>query len=163
MIRFRMWPGMVFVLLGMNACIVGVTLFLAHSDPSFAAEPDYYQKALTWDETARQVQTNTALGWRVETRWKASANARQTVEFIVRDTAGTPIAGASLGVEAFASLRPRERFQLTPVEIEPGVYQSALPTGPRGLWEFRIRAQHATDIFTASLESEAPGAGGGAP
>lgn len=166
MIRFRLWPGLVFVLLGMNACVVGVTLYLAHSDPSFAAEPDYYQKALAWDETARQNQANAALGWRVETRWEPAASPRRAVEFVVRDGAGAPVAGAGLRAEAFASLRPRERVVLTPDEVEPGVYRSVLPNGSRGLWEFRLRAQRGADVFTASLEGEAPaggGAGGGSP
>lgn len=54
MSRFRLWPGMIFALLGLNACVVGVTLYLAHSDRSFAVEPEYDRKALAWQETAEQ-------------------------------------------------------------------------------------------------------------
>lgn len=156
MIRFRLWPGMVFVLLGLNASIVAVTLYLAHADSSFATEPDYYQNALTWDETVRQMRNNAVLGWRAETRWASRAVGHTDVEFVVQDPAGAPITGASLAVEAFASLRPRDRIALTPSEIAPGIYQSRIPSAGRAVWEFRIRITRADDVFTASLESEAP-------
>ena len=50
--RRSLFPGIVFGLLTTNMIVVGITLYLAHSDRSFAVEPAYDQRALSWDEQA---------------------------------------------------------------------------------------------------------------
>ena len=42
MSRIRLWPGIIFALLGVHACVVATTFYLANADPSVAVEPDYY-------------------------------------------------------------------------------------------------------------------------
>ena len=38
-------------------------VYIASSDPSAVAEPDYYAKALRWEDRQRQERINTELGW----------------------------------------------------------------------------------------------------
>ena len=54
------WPGGVFLLLAMNMVIVGITVYAALSDKSVSIEKRYYEKALAWDETAKQRDLNAA-------------------------------------------------------------------------------------------------------
>lgn len=48
MIRFKPWPGIIFVLLGLNVIIVAITVVAAiRSDSPF--EPDHHSSGVEWD------------------------------------------------------------------------------------------------------------------
>jgi nitrogen fixation protein FixH len=151
--RIRVWPGMVFGLIGLNFGVVAVTFYLAHSDPSFAVEPDYDRKALAWDETSRLAARSAALGW-TATLEVPPPDAAGDRPFTVRltDRAAAPVDGATVQIEAFASARASERRRINLRRVEPGLYEGALGRAAGGLWEFRITATRDTERFEASLE-----------
>jgi nitrogen fixation protein FixH len=155
---------MVFGLLGLNVGVVSVTLYLAHSDPSFAVEPDYDRRAMAWDESQRLAAASDALGWTaaLDVRPPDAAGAR-TLTLRLTDQAAAPVAGATVGLEAFASLRAGERRQITLSETGPGVYQGGLEAGAAGQWTFRVRAVREADRFETSLEAMVAPAGEGGP
>lgn len=49
MIRFKPWPGIIFVLLAGNVVIVIITIVAAAISHS-PVEPDYYRRAVEWDQ-----------------------------------------------------------------------------------------------------------------
>src|SRR5262245_58187076 len=94
------WPVLVVVLLsGGAAANIGMML-LATRDTSFAVEPDYYRKALEWNETMAQAAKNAALGWSVAVQLERTPESG-AVKLIarVRDRAGQDVAGARVGIE----------------------------------------------------------------
>ncbi len=148
--RFSIWPGAIFVLLGVNVCVVGVTIYAAVSDRAFGVEPGYYEKAVEWDEAMAQQSRNAALGWSIA----VLRDAPLTVVLTERD--GSPIPSARIEGIAFHHARSAQRFALTLHERDhdahPGVYTSddaALST--HGLWQLRLTATHANHRFTADF------------
>lgn len=147
------WPGMIFVLIGLNVCIVALTVYFAHSDGSFAIESDYYQKAIAWNQTAQQTQRNRELGWNHTLRVDVGVDSsRRNIVLRIEDAGRRSIEQALVSVNAFPSVRASERQELTLPEGSPGEYRGELSNVRPGLWEFRLVIRRGDDIFTASIE-----------
>lgn len=160
----RLWPGMVFGLIGLNVSVVALTLYLAHSDASFAVEPDYYQKALAWDESTRLAARSADLGWKAALDVSASGTAREPwISLRLTDRQGAAVADARVEVTAFASARASERRKVPLREVAPGVYSAALTGAQAGTWEFAISADKGADRFQASVEHRIAAAPEGRP
>jgi nitrogen fixation protein FixH len=156
--KFRLWPGLVYLLLGMNAGIVGVTMYFASADPSFFIEPDYYQKAVDWDQTIRQREANAQLGWTIEvTEAEDEHGGRGAWSAHIIDRSGNAVESANVEVTAFHSLRAAERHRETLVEAAPGHYASSKRLSMPGLWQFQFTVLRGHHRCTHSLEYHARG------
>jgi len=114
MIKFKPWPGMVFVLLAANMVIVGVTIVAAMVSYS-PIEPDYYRRAVEWDQVKSLRPAPAA--------WSVAATRRQgTLRLTVRDAHDKP---PKAGVAVTAQ-----------VEGTPGSAPSDLRLEPAGPGEF---------------------------
>mgnify|MGYP003564585753 CR=1 FL=1 len=133
---------------------VGANVYLivrALNDPSFAVEPDYYQKAVDWDRLQQEKAASDALGWNV------IVDARHT-ELRVRllDRLGRPIEDAVVEVDAFHNARAADRIRGTMVPRGEGVYVLEAPFERRGIWEFRLAAVRDDRRFTHTTQEELP-------
>lgn len=154
----RAWP---FLLVGLLLFGVGVNvglLLVARADPSFAVENDYYEKALAWDATARQTERDRELGWSVGLDAAASPRGPgwYDLALTVRDAAGAPVRGASVGIETFHHARAADVLRVG-LEEREGRYVATLPLRRRGLWELRVRVERGETVFTATLQEELGG------
>ncbi len=168
------WPWIVVGLLALMALINAALVYNAHKDPSHAVEPDYYRKALDWDETAAQRKYNRELGWLLELDFKPvpegmagalpEAGPPNTLLLCrLLDGAGTRLAGAEIRVSCFHNAWSGHRIEAALPPLADG-YGAALRLGPPGLWEFRSEVRRSGERFTSVqtrlLEAAA---GGGAP
>ncbi len=158
MSRFRLWPGMIFALLGLNACVVAVTLYLAHSDRSFAVEPEYDRKALAWQETAEQQARNRELNWNVDVEIGAMGAVGRYLTVKLVDPTAEPVPGAAISAIVFHNARPAQRLSIAFTEESPGVYGATAPLDRPGIWHFDLRASAGPNVYTATLERSVPGA-----
>jgi len=158
-----MWPVMVVGLLGLNVAVVSVTLVLATRDPSFAVEPDYYDKAVAWDETARRREASRALGWiaAVEAPAEEVAPGRREIVLTLRDAAGAPVAGAQAGAVVFHNARAADREAVTLIETEPGVYRGRTRLRMAGRWIVALEVVRGGEVFVEELSVEAGATEGG--
>ncbi len=157
----RYIPLMIFGLLGLNVVVVGVTIYAAGSDASVAVEPNYYQKALAWDDTARQEQANQRLAWKAIAAVTGQAPGRSALHVNLVDSSAAPIRGATLSVEAFSFRRSGDRRILELTEVEPGVYTTDLVHESGGRWQLRLLARLGGETFTTVANVDIPtGAGG---
>jgi nitrogen fixation protein FixH len=145
------WPlGLVALLVasaGANIALVVIT----SRDASFAVEPNYYAKALAWDETMAQQARNEALGWSLGLRVDpAGARGRQSVTVRLADRAGAPIEGAQIAVEAFHNARA-SRILAAALSPEGQGYAAVMPLDRPGLWEFRLRVTRGPEVFVSTL------------
>jgi nitrogen fixation protein FixH len=142
------WPS--FVLGIALTSLSGATwlVYAAHSDPSFAVEPDYYAKAVRWDEIARQNQENKRLGWMIT----MPERSRDRLVVHLSDAEGRSLVGAAVTAVAFANARAGERYQLDFVDEGNGQYSAPLQTGRGGLWRFRFSVTHGGDIVTSEFD-----------
>lgn len=132
-----------------------VLAYAATSDPSFAVEEDYYQKAVDWDAKRAQDAVNEKLGWQVKVEpMNASLRGPVLLSATLIDRAGKPISGATLDVEAFHNARMNQKTKVTLVEKAPGRYQAELSVRRPGLWELRFRAVKSPDTFTSVVQRD---------
>ncbi|MBX3378300.1 MAG: FixH family protein [Phycisphaeraceae bacterium] len=144
----RLWPGMIFALLGLNVCVVAFTVVAsrAHSS-SFSVERDYDRKALHWEETARQRERNSELGWVLELE-RAGGGA---MAVRLRDRDGRAVEGARVEFEAFHHARARERIAGELRGSPEGVYIGEARIDRAGLWEFRFIVRRGDQVFTQDM------------
>ena len=144
----RLWPGMIFALLGLNVCIVAFTVMASRAQSSsFSVEQDYDRKALHWDETARQRARNAELGWTLDLKGMDGKELMAQV----RDREGQAVGGAHIQFEAFHHARARERIFGELRESPEGGYSGAVPIDRPGLWEFRFIVRRGSEVFTQDM------------
>lgn len=153
------WP----IAMGLVLAItVGVNLLvyrLAAGDPSVAVEPDYYDKAVHWDDELAQRRHNAALGWRSTVTLSPTADGGGELRVRLTDSAGAPIHGAAVSAEAFPVARASQVARLdlaaAPADAEGG-YTAPLAIIRRGRWEVRLAVTHGGERFTATQQVELP-------
>lgn len=144
----RLFPGMVFGLIGMNVCIVGITIGATRiGGGAFSVEADYDRKALRWDEEASQIRHNAALGWVV----LVDSTGGGTLRVRLLDRAGRGLEGASVRVEAFHHAHSARKIAATMTPVEPGVYEGKAALQTPGLWELRFVVGRGPERFTQSI------------
>ena len=150
------WPiGMAVILLLTVAANVGM-IMLANDDPSFAVEPDYYQKAVRWDDAMAQERANASLGWRLAPTLSLSADAPARLLVHLSDSTGAPLAGATLTVQAMHNARAAQVYAATLVPTDvAGAYRAELPVRRAGQWELRFEVTRGAERFTARARVEA--------
>lgn len=149
------WPWIVVALLLGNSGAVGVLIALSGSGDSHHVVPDYYEKAIAWDDTMAQERANLALGWSVELAGQAEEGAGGDggvlVTVTVRDRAGAPVQGATLELEAFHRGRAGAILRARPLEVGGGLYRIRLPIARAGLWQVALTATRGPEVFTATV------------
>lgn len=150
------WIAIVGVLV---VVVIGANLILAYvaiSDPSFAVEEDYYQKALRWDDKRAQDLRNTELGWTIRFDLADRRAPDGTLELHARltDAEGNEIPDAKVTVETFHNARAARIVRADLLRGEDGEYRAALPIFRPGLWEFRFQATRGNDRFTHAVVKE---------
>jgi nitrogen fixation protein FixH len=146
-----------FVACLIGACLIGTgsLIIAALGDRSFAVEPNYYQKSLGWNDIAAQRSKNKTLGWNVRVSCSASSSGAAHVPILVTitDSAGTPLAGASVTGEAFPNARASARTQLdfNPAQLA-GQFAATVPVVVPGSIHLRLRVTRGTDQFTTELD-----------
>jgi hypothetical protein len=143
-----LWPWIIGGALALHVVGSMVMVYIATSNDSYAVEPDYYAKALAWDERRAQEQVNLALGWTLDFVVEpAPAGTDPTLRVDLSDASGRPVAGAAVAVEAFSN---RRRDDIVTASLAPSdsVYSAALPMRGSGRWEFRFTVTRDEDVFT---------------
>jgi nitrogen fixation protein FixH len=144
----RFWIAFVVALLVGNAVAMGVLLAEA-GDPTPRVLPDYYRKAIAWDETVEARRASAQLGWRATVDVAARLIV---VELVDRDGAALP--GAAVEV----AVRPRSRADrvatIALAESAPGRYVATWPRGAAGLHEVELIARRgdATFLFATTVD-----------
>jgi nitrogen fixation protein FixH len=139
------WPLYIIGLLATQAAGVGVMIAIATSDPSVAVEPEYYEKALAWDDAAASEAATKTLGWSALVTAGPLSSTDRELSIALKDKAGRGIAEARVHVEMFHQARSGQRLTAELTGMGAGVYVARLPIQRPGLWEIRITAQHGRD------------------
>jgi len=150
------WVWVPVLLLASSALGVGSMAYVAVRDPNFATEPNYYQKAIHWDQTQAQAAQNQRLSYKLTLPAAVAFDTQglAILELKVQDSFGRPLSGARLAAEAFANAYSAEISQLAFSEREPGVYVATLRVRHRGVWEFRVAGDSDGAHFTGILRAD---------
>jgi FixH protein len=147
------WALVPVALLLSSALGVGAMAIVAVRDPHFATEPDYYQKAISWDRTQAQVAENQRLGYWVEAPAQLDFDERgqATLELKLNDRLGQPVSGARLTADAFANAYSGRIAHVVFEEASTGLYRAKLTVIHRGQWVIKIAGSTAGDHFTSEI------------
>lgn len=134
-------------LLGTSVVVATVTVLSAVVGHPLGMEPAYDAKAASWDAQRQQRAANDRLRW-VVTPDVSSTGARRTVELRVEDKHAAHIEGARVAVECIPirAAEARANVQLAPAES--GVYRGTFESPIGGQWEFRVRIEKGSEIYT---------------
>jgi hypothetical protein len=155
------WALAPVVLLATSSFGVGGMAIVAIVDPNFALEPDYYQKAIHWDQVQIQAANNQRLGYTFSAPAVIVLDHRGQASFELRVTGhdGHSVTGARLTATGFANAYSEEASDLQFSELTPGVYSAPIRARHAGLWELRISMDSGADHATAVLRCDlTPGA-----
>jgi nitrogen fixation protein FixH len=144
------WPLIIAGALALHVISSLVVVYVATSDPSYAVEDDYYQKAVAWDEKRAQDRLNQDLGWSLEFTVTPPEKPGDlpALELSLLDAAGDPLVGAVVSVEAFHNSRGDDIVREVLNEVGDGVYGASPPMRRNGRWELRFTVDHGGDHFT---------------
>jgi nitrogen fixation protein FixH len=144
------WPLFIVGLLSINFTMVGVTIYYAAGDKSAAVEPDYYARALNFNDTIAQRATNAKLGWTTACELVASERGRM-LSVDLNDASGRAIDEAVIDAVAFSSLRASQRqtLALHPAPGRPGRYLAPVDIDRPGQWNIRLVVRQSGHTFTS--------------
>jgi len=153
------WPIAMSAILGFTVVVNLFVFRLAASDPSFSVEPSYYQKAVHWDDELAQRRHNADLGWQATTQLVASNDGLSRLRVRLTDSAGVPLDGAQVRLQAFAINRASQVTSLAlSASDDPsgGVYSAVMPDGGSGRWELKLDVIRESERFTSVSRVERP-------
>ena len=133
----RLWAAapaaLLITLIGTQLAVLQAVLH----DPSFAIEPDYYQKAVDWDARTEEQRQGVAEGWTTDLALSQRGRLAE-LRVALTEATGAAITGARLSVTAFHNARASETQSVALEESTPGSYRGALAVTRPGLWELRV-------------------------
>jgi nitrogen fixation protein FixH len=151
-IRTRRWALIVVGVLTAQSLLIVTLVTIATRDPSFAVEPAYYEKAVRWDDEARERAHTRELGWTADAAFVPGAGA--TLLVVLRDRTGTPLEDATAQAEYFHQARAGERLRATLKSVGDGRYESPAGILRAGVYEVRLTisflGEHATLVVNAT-------------
>ena len=111
--------------------------------------PDYYQRAVTYDDAIDEAAASAKLAWHAETSIGGGAIAVD-----LRDAAGAPIVGARVRVAGYQRAHAAERFDVELSAVGPGRYRidQAIRIGTHDL---DVTAERGTAKFVEHATLEA--------
>lgn len=150
------WAWLPAMLLGSMLVGLGTLAYIAIDDPSFALEPNYYDKAVHWDQSQAQQRQSQALGFELKLGQPlvVSRDGRTFVELELKDRAGVDISGANLAVSAFPNAFASRIEELVLREEAPGIYRGELKHAVPGLWELRCSVNVGSAHYTSTLRAD---------
>jgi nitrogen fixation protein FixH len=153
--RGQAWPIGITLLLTIFVAANLVVMRIAGADPSFAVEPDYYAKAMTFDSTMALERESARLGWTAAS-WIVPRDGATMLVVTLTDAKGAAVAGAMVVSEARFVGRAAKVLRDTLAETGRGQYEATLVDPPGGAWEVRVAATRGAERFVATTRTTAP-------
>lgn len=139
--KSRLWPGIIFVLIGANVVGTATMVFVAAADKTSAVEPQFYDKAVKWNEQSALLRRAGELNWAFEPSVGAQRDAkgRRELTLQLRTAEGVALAGARVELEAFHQADSGHRVQSTLEDRGEGRYTARVAADRPGYWELRFK------------------------
>ncbi len=165
------WP---LIVTGLLSCHVGAMVLavnIASVGEGNAILPDYYGKALRWDEMRLQAAASESLGWAYTLTPSVlmGDDGLRSLRGTLADASGMGLADAKVHVRVwhYEAKRPQESGEVT--TDANGAFRVSLPMELSGAWTCETMVSRGADVFidereielfAAELPQALPGAGG---
>lgn len=155
------WPVFVVCILLVSVGVCGVTVYAAVSDPSYAVEPDYYEQASRWDQLAKERAASDALGVSatVSVSMPRPPSGEREVRVSFFDEEGQAYEPDVVTALVFHHARRHEARELTLTRSAEGGYAAVIPGAHAGVWQVRLRAVRAGEVFLDTQDVTTPDGG----
>lgn len=144
----RLWPAALIAVLATTVIANVVIYRMANNDPSFAVEPDYYQRAVDWDSAVARGERSLALGWVADVRLAPpeAGHATLTVTLATRDA--QPIDSVDVRAALSHNAEGARVFAVQLLPAGPGRYAARVPSTAQGLWRVDLVVTRGADVFS---------------
>ena len=146
------WPlGIVLSLMG----VIGVNGFMwwkANEAPDVLVAPDYYAKAVHYEEVIQAESASQRQGWHSAITYQP-AGEYPLLEVVLSDAQGAPLFGKSGVLKVYRPSDAHLDQELTLQEISPGRYTAQIPKMRTGLWKITVifyQANHELDYYSTT-------------
>jgi hypothetical protein len=155
-LRFR-WPLIIVGLLVLHVVGMMSAVFIATHDRSFVVLPDYYKRALQWDERKAQQLASDQLGWKRTLTLGTlgtldTASKSQPVSIRLSDKEGVDLEDLAVSISAAPELEPAHAQTFTLRHEGRGVYVGTLSVPVFGSWLFDIKASRGEQQFISTAK-----------
>lgn len=140
------WPGMVFAILGMSVIANVVLIVNATSDGGPQIVPDYYSKAVHWDEARGEEAKVADLGWDTTVRIEASGDDNGYI-YLGFEKDGAGIEGLEVGVTLRDPAKIMPVFVGPAAPAAPGHYVTKTPLSRLGVFDVEVLAIRVNERF----------------
>lgn len=134
----------------------GVMIAMALDDPGFGVEPDYYEKAVHFDDLRALERESKQLGWSLEFE-SALDGDRARLVLTLADRTGAGIDGARVSAQAFHNAHSSDLRALVFTPRGSGKYEAWLPRPRAGLWEYRLEATRGSERYRSVVRGDLGG------
>ncbi len=142
------WPVGVAAVLAIVVIADVTVAIVAARDEAFAVEPDFYQKALHFDDEMALRAESARLAWQlIPTLQLGRPGAPGAVSVILRDSAGLALTGARVQLLAMHNARASQPVTATLADRGDGRYDASLDARRPGEWELRFVVTRGADRF----------------
>lgn len=148
-LSWMIWPGIVVGLLVGQLTASFIAAALALGDPAQVVEPDYYGKALRWEQTQAELRNSEQLGWAAvwEIAPAADLVGQREATLRLNDAAGQSITDATVEVFFYHHAVSGDRKAHLLPHVDGGAYAAVLPMRRDGTWQMNLRVTRDATVF----------------
>ncbi len=135
------WPYAIAGLLAAHVGAMALAVHIAGGSSGDTLLPEYYDRAVAWDELRAAAERSAALGWSlaIAPATLCDVAGERRVTFELRDSAGDPVDGATVTVRVYhRAIGERHAAEAAP--LGRGLYEATLPLVDAGEHEFDTTA-----------------------
>ncbi|MEM6568837.1 MAG: FixH family protein [Planctomycetota bacterium] len=143
------WPLIVVGLLATHVAAMLLAVKVATAGGGHTIVPDYYQKALAWDDMREEARNAARMGWTAAVTPSVMTDGQglREVRILLHDRYGQPVEGASVEANTWhRAIGDAHVFSARPAD-EAGVYVGRAPMGRPGTWELELIATRGEERF----------------
>lgn len=148
------WPMIVVGLLLGHVGAMALAVNIAGRDNGNSVLPDYYSKALAWDDMRAKAADSALLGWDVfvGTSPFVEENGRRTLRVEILDKFRNPVEGATVSVRFWHRAEGKAIDGVLAEVEETGVYEGLVPMAKAGLWSCELAAELGELLYVSERE-----------
>lgn len=149
----RRWPLIIVAMLVVHVLLMATATVIATHDRSFAVMPNYYEKALKWDQSQADKRASEQLGWKLTMEPSETIDpiGRRTVTFVLVNIDNKPIADATVELSYFHHSHATDVATAKFTTDAQGKATATLPMRFSGFWDINCVATTKTAKFTTTL------------
>lgn len=140
------WIALVVVVLAVNIGMISLAFI---TSPGLVTE-DYYEKGIDHEKNFnKRMAARSALGWSYRTEFPTSPimNTEQLYRFSIVDKVGRPLSDARVNISVYRPSDADADFNVSMLEVAPGIYQAKVNYPLKGIWELTVQIQRGEDQY----------------